>query len=124
MSVRSSSHDPTPLQPTLRAPGAPSAQLGGAFALEEVDDDASVQIDEARGVDGRVLGSRREVGVLVDAESTDPADPVGVIDEGSAVEFDRRPGGVPAHPVLGGHRGDGSTELAHLAGDLGAGSNR
>ena len=63
----------------------------------------------------------RQIGVLVDAEGPDRPDPSWVVHQRGAVELDRRPGGVPAHPVLVGHRGHRATELAHLAGDLGPG---
>jgi len=53
-------HDPDTLEPVLGVPGTPSAQLGGAFTLEEVGHDASVQIDQGGGVDGRMLGGGRK----------------------------------------------------------------
>lgn len=110
--------------PGSRPSGAQTTQLDGAFTFEEVDDDAPVQIDQAGGVDGRVLGRGREIGVLVDPEGAHGPHPGPVLDEGPAVVFDRSPGGVPAHAVLERHRGDGATEVPDLAGDFGSGAHR
>jgi hypothetical protein len=111
-----------PLEPALGSPGAPFAQLGGTFALEQVDHDAPVQIDQGGGVDGRVRAIGREIGVLVDAEGPHRSHPRGP----SCTN------GVPCNstadqavsqptPYSLGHRGHRAAELADLAGDLGAG---
>ena len=71
-----------------------------------------------------MFGRGRQIGVLVDAEGADRAHAKRVVHQRGAVQLDRRPGGVPAHPVLLGHRGHRAAELSYLAGDLGAGPDR
>lgn len=106
------------------APGsavALSRQLDGTFPLKEVDDHPAVEVHEGGGVHRRVCGVRRKVGVLVDTERTHRAHPARVVHERGPAIGHRRPRGVPADPVLGGHRGDRRAERVHLAGHLVAG---
>lgn len=114
-------HHPDAPPPALRALLRPSPQPAGVFPLEEVDHEPSIEVHEGGGVGRRVGGGSGQVGVLVDAESPDGADPPRVLDGGSSVVADGAPGRVPTDPVLTGHRSDRPDELADLAGDLGTG---
>ena len=61
---------------------------------------------------------RCQVAVLVDPECAHVADPRRITDKRQSVELDRRPHGVPGHPVLRCHRGNRSAQLTDLAGDF------
>lgn len=95
---------------------------GVTFALEEIDDPTAVEVDQGGGVDGGMGGVGGQVAVLVGAQSPDHPDTASVFHERGALDPDRRPGGVPAHAILGSHRGDRAAQLADLAGHLGAGA--
>ena len=69
--------------PPFRPSRRPSSQLGGTSPFEQVDHEASVQVDEDGGEDGRVLSGGGQVAVLVDPERPCRADPVRVVDQGT-----------------------------------------
>ena len=57
--------------------GAPSAQVRGGVALDQIDHPLAIQIHQAGHVDGVVLSRRREERGLVDAEGPDPLERFG-----------------------------------------------
>lgn len=109
---------PAPPGRHLRAARRPWSQLCGALAFDEVDHDAPVQIGQMRGMNDGVRGFGPQMGVLIRARGAHPEGPSTKDVPWSSTAA----GGVPAHPVLGGYRGDGREELANLPGHLGAGA--
>ena len=84
--------------------GCPSPQVSGGVALDHVDDDLGLEVDQAGGVDGRMGAVGGQERGLVDPELGHLADAVGVVDQRRAVldhGVHHRP---PAHPELGRHR--------------------
>jgi hypothetical protein len=62
--------------------------------------------------------------VLIDTERPHPTDPPRAVNQGPAMQDHRRPGGVPRHPVLVGHRRHRTAQSADLATHLHTGTQR
>lgn len=97
---------------------APSAQVFGGIALDHVDHQLRVQVDQARGVAGRVLPVGLQELRLVDTECGDGPHVCRVVHERSAVTLDGVHDRPPAHPELVDDTGDRPCQLAHLAAGL------
>ena len=98
-------------QPRRVGIGGPSAQVSGAVALDHVDHDVALEIDQPGRVDGGVVPVGGEKRRLINAELAHWPDAFGVVDERGAVLDDGVHDRPPAHPEL-------VRQLAHGAGVL------
>ena len=95
--------------------GGPSPQVSRRVALDHVDHDAFLEIDQASRVDRRMCPVRAQERGLVDPELRDRAHPFGIVDEWRAVLDHRVHDRPPTHPELVGdlrHRPGVLTDLA------------
>jgi hypothetical protein len=96
----------------------PSAQVSGAVALDQVDQDALVEIDQPGGVDRRMVPRGAQERGLIHTERVHLADPVRVLDKWPSVLVDRGHDRPPAHAQLVRELGHRPGVLAHLAARL------
>jgi hypothetical protein len=74
-------HHTDPVQPCPVLAGAPSPHVSSAVALDHVDEDAGVQVDQPGGVQRGVGPVGSQPRRLVNTQLGDRADPVGIIDQ-------------------------------------------